>query len=62
MDEKYLKKYSTFLVIMEMQTKTTLRLWLTAVIMASLKIQVTAEVGEDVEKQRHSSIVSGIAC
>jgi hypothetical protein len=61
-DEKYLKKYSTFLVIMEMQTKTTLRLWLTAVIMASLKIQVTAEVGEDVEKQRHSSIVSGIAC
>jgi len=29
--------------------------------MAKIKTQVTAEVGEDVEKEEHSSIVGGIA-
>ena len=54
-------KYSTFLVIMEMQMKTTLRFHLTQVRMAKIKIQVIADTVEDVEKEAHSSIVVGIA-
>ena len=44
-----------------MQIKTTLRFYLMIVRMDKLKIQVTAEAGEDVEKKEHSSIVGGIA-
>jgi hypothetical protein len=40
-----------------MQIKTTLRFQLTPVRMA----QVTADAGEDVENEEHSSIVGGIA-
>jgi hypothetical protein len=43
-----------------MQSKTTLRFHLTPVRMAKIKIQVTADAGEDVEKEEHSSIVGGI--
>jgi hypothetical protein len=44
-----------------MQIKTTLRFHLTPVKMAKIKIQVTADAGEDVEKEEHSSIVGGIS-
>jgi hypothetical protein len=44
-----------------MQIKTTLRFQLIPVRMAKFKPQVTTHVGEDVEKEEHSSIAGGIA-
>jgi hypothetical protein len=44
-----------------MQIKSTLRFHLIPVRMAKIKNEVTADAGEDVEKEEHFSIAGGIA-
>jgi hypothetical protein len=62
MPKKHLKKKSsTSLIIRKMKIKTTFRFHITLVRMAKIKIQVTADAGEDVEKEEHSSIAGGIS-
>jgi hypothetical protein len=46
--------------VLEMQIKTTLRLHLTPIRMAKIKTLVTADAGEDVEKEGHSSTAGEI--
>jgi hypothetical protein len=61
MAKKHIKKSLTYLVIREMQTKITLRFHLTVVRMVSLKIQLTLDAGENMEKEEESSIAGVIA-
>ena len=53
MAEKHLKKCSTFLVIREIQIKTTLRFHGTPVRMAKMKNSGDCRCWEDVDKEKH---------
>jgi hypothetical protein len=60
MAEKHLKKRSTFLVIREMQIKTTLRFHLTTVRMSKVENSGTADAGGG-ERETFPHIIGGIA-
>ena len=60
MSVKHLRKCSAFLNIRKINIKTTVRFYLTPVRLRS-KTQVTADAGEDVEKEKHSCTAGGIA-
>jgi hypothetical protein len=57
MHKKHLNKCSASLVIRETPMKMTLRFHLTPLRMAKIKPQVTADAGENVEKQENSIAV-----
>jgi hypothetical protein len=61
MAEEHLKKCLKYLVIREMQIKTTLRSHLSPIRKAKIKPHVTTHAGEDVEEE-HFSIAGGIDC
>jgi hypothetical protein len=62
MAKKHLKRWSTSLVIREMQIKKTLRFYSILGKMSKIKkIQVIAHTGEDMEKREHSSTAGEIA-
>jgi hypothetical protein len=61
MSEKHLKKCSKFLVIREVQIKTTLRFHLTPIRMVKIKTSGDNKCWGGVEKEKHSFISGGIA-
>jgi hypothetical protein len=61
MGEKYLKKCSPSLVIMDMQIKMTLRFHLTPIRMTKFKNSCDSRYWQGLEKEEHPSTAAGIA-
>ena len=59
MANKHMKRYSTSLIIREIQIKTAVRYHLMLVRMAIVKNLQTINAGEGVEKREHSCTVDG---
>jgi len=60
MTKKHLMKCLTSLLIRKIQIETTLRFHFIPVRKANIKIHVTADAGENMEKEKHSSLAGGI--
>jgi hypothetical protein len=61
MAEKNLKKCSTFIVTRKMQIKMTQIFHLIAIRIAKINMPVTADIVEDMEKDKHSFTAGGTA-
>ena len=59
MAKKHMKRFSTSLIIIEIQSKTTMRYHFTLIRMAIIKSSQTINFGEGVEKREHSFTVGG---
>ena len=59
MAKKHMKRFSTSLIIREIQSKTTMRYHFTLIRMAIIKSLQTINFGEGVEKREHSFTVGG---
>jgi hypothetical protein len=60
MVKKHMKKCSTFLAIKKIQIKTTLRIHLTPVRIATIKNTNNTNVGEDVGKRNLHTLLVGM--